>query len=132
MSRYLMKNGKIQDPRIPHLESEFGSNANGNYIKFANGLMMCWAVKNTGSITWEGDNSYALASVTFDNFPVSFIETPIVVKSVQGADRTTRRVTIGAKTNATTTNPGDSWLWGYYQTNGNNYDVSYIAIGRWK
>lgn len=58
---------------------ESGSNANGNYVKFADGTMICRRTTNLGSVDinkawgnfYESTNAYEVG-----NFPQPFIETP--------------------------------------------------------
>ena len=58
---------------------EFGKNSNGSWVRYANGLQMCWVQHVAGSVAvnnaW-GSNYYGL--VTAPNFPQVFIEVPTI------------------------------------------------------
>lgn len=65
---------------------ERGSNANGEYVKYADGTMFCWGRTSTASIPISGAHmgGYASAVQTF-TFPVAFVGTvPAVVANAYG------------------------------------------------
>lgn len=73
---------------------ESGSNANGEYIKFSDGTMICYRVTDVIAmnidVAW---GSLFEGSVDMGQFPISFIETPaisIVPFRVWNACRTSR------------------------------------------
>lgn len=107
---------------------EKGSNANGAYIRFADGTQICWirfsfanqTVTQTGSI-------FRGPSTLVGNFPAAFSDTPAVMPGG-------------------TSGAGGGWIaqdiyqsatsWGYWSTrhavsDGNAGVISLIAIGRW-
>lgn len=58
---------------------ESGSNANGEYIKFSDGTMICYKV--TDVITMDLDVAWGSlyeGSVNLGQFPANFIETPVI------------------------------------------------------
>lgn len=107
-----------------------GSNANGNYIKFADGTLICTktATETFSSLSAWGalyDGTFALG-----DWAETFITTPIVevtpinssgfVEAVRDASTTSAgRLTIARPTQVSSTNP---WA----------PTVSILAIGRWK
>jgi hypothetical protein len=98
----------------------FGSNSNGNYIKFNDGAMECWSF----------DSALRTCSATYLSqqytFPQSFISIPpLLIPQWQiysgwgyaGADQTRTA--------------SSCWIFAG-GTNGNNGYLGYYAIGRWK
>lgn len=108
---------------------EFGSNGNGNYIKFPNGLLICYVSKqfNTGTqtstITTSGNTYYAENTW---NFPYSFIEVPIVSSSC--LDRGTGLY--GTCMEVPNTTSVKFYCFGPGSGRGTGYHA--IAIGKWK
>ncbi len=60
---------------------EQGSNANGDYVRFADGTQICWHTSTSGSVTQFGagtfGNPYSSSGATW-NYPASFITAPVV------------------------------------------------------
>jgi hypothetical protein len=71
---------------------ESGSNANGEYVKYADGTMICWnyALTTQASSTATG-NMFRTATVSTWTFPVTFLVDPVVSGQ---ADATGRILTI--------------------------------------
>ena len=103
------------------------SNENGNYIKFSDGTMICWASIAKTFTTSQHPNVYYTSSAdgfpSFD-FPQSFISTPTIE----------------------VTNKGVNWC-SVYDSNNTGFSIvvysvaartsvssifNYIAIGKWK
>ena len=104
---------------------ESGSNANGDYTKYADGTLMCWN-NNTGSLdttnaTGAIFNSTGLISWTY---PAPFIAAPTVTASTTGTS--VRWATV---TSASNTVAGLRALSSI--SNGTLLPVGAIAIGRW-
>lgn len=55
---------------------ESGSNANGEYIKFANGTMICQKSATTGDITTAWGTLYQSNASSTGTFPAAFIDKP--------------------------------------------------------
>jgi hypothetical protein len=103
---------------------EKGSNANGRYIKYADGTMIC---ENRQAITmaFGGAGSlYRQLNVTY-TFPVAFTVAPNCVASTYGQQNSW----VGSADPSTTTLTLDVWNV-VSATVGTG--VQYIAIGRWK
>lgn len=112
---------------------ESGSNANGYYIKFADGTMICIGRRETDVITWTADGSAYIAGVfSFSNFPQTFYSTPYVSKSIEYVSPSNRYISITGGAAPTTTNAGGFNLQTYWNATNTNARVVYIAIGRWK
>jgi hypothetical protein len=111
---------------------ESGSNANGNYIKFNDGKLICYAKKDVifsfnsnqklGSM-WESD------ATSLGSFPYAFYEPPVVnVTNNSGLGSF-----IEGLLETTTTNIGKMYICRPIDTNSSiTYTLSIIAIGRWK
>lgn len=100
---------------------ERGSNANGEYVKFADGTLVCWDLVSTGTISGGFTSSP-------QTFPATFVNSNISVQ-VTGAEfinsttflcHNAENYTAGGFTLVTTAG-----------TTGGSLFVSYIAIGRW-
>ena len=109
-----------------------GSNTNGNYVKYADGTMICYGEKS-GSATWGDYWSFCKRSPDNQNdaisltFPQTFTSTPTVQLTgnqdgsifaaiVLTTSATTLKVVLFKPTN----NPST------------NYKFSWLAIGKWK
>lgn len=109
----------------------FGSNDNGNYLKYPNGILICW-VKDFQLTKQYKDNYYK-----FDDwvFPAKFNENPTVIPVGFGLYTTIKEASgVVGYGNATTTNVRIySWLQsGTYPDDGRKKKVNALAIGRWK
>ena len=111
---------------------ESGSNANGNYVKYADGTMICYGEKS-GETTWSDywgfckrspDSANSALEVTF---PQTFISTPIIqltgnhqgsifAVNVFSVSTTTLKVVAFKPTSVSST----------------SYQYSWLAIGKWK
>ena len=107
--------------------SEYGSNANGEYWKFANGLMIC---KGSTSISFKKGTAWG--SVFYDSwygtisFPITFIEVPLVFFSftdMNVINIVSGNLEIGAIKSLMAT---------FAESIARDVDVKYLAIGRWK
>jgi hypothetical protein len=115
---------KLQE--ILSAEIEYGVNSNGEYIKFGNGVLICWRSGTTGSLGSTGNYGigtygwsiyYGATAVTF---PHAFASAPGVVGSCDGGIMNPQSVTA---TGFNVTPYGIT-------TSGKPY--YYTAIGRWK
>ena len=107
--------------------SEYGSNANGEYWKFANGLMIC---KGSTSISFKKGTAWG--SVFYDSwygtisFPMTFIEVPMVFFSftdMNVINIVSGNLEIGAI---------KSLLATFAESIARDVDIKYLAVGRWK
>ena len=112
--------------------SEYGSNTNGYYVKFANGVMIEWnkmlvtdqAIANSYGSLYQG-----IRNITF---PVAFVDnTPTVTCSeFQYGTQASWGCVVGNNTTLTGTT-----LRGFdvaSRPSGTNVHISWMAIGRWK
>lgn len=110
---------------------ESGSNANGNWIKYADGTMICYKkVEITGlniNSAWGSlyENS---SSISLGNFPQTFVDVPtITVDKTSGTG-----CWIQVNENITSSYAGDCYVVSATSRSGANINFEIIAIGRWK
>lgn len=106
---------------------ESGSNANGKYIKYIDGTLICYSTK-TGSTTENVDyfGHCRRTEWILITFPYNFYSTPIINSSCSLSGYVGE-----VEGNITTTGFEERILTASSNT-GLSYSVSYIAIGRWK
>ena len=100
---------------------ESGSNANGSYIKFADGTMICSSDGISHACNIATGSLYRSADVTW-TFPATFYATP---RAFASGDN----LVIGAASAWSTTS---CTVNGYVGDNGRVGNVRLLAIGRWK
>lgn len=106
---------------------ESGSNANGSYWRFANGLQICiGTLISGGTATVQG--SIYVSTPASGSFPIAFVVAPVVVASgLYNASGT------GWATQATfsSTTTWGNWAVCYGAPNGSTSTIALIAVGRW-
>jgi hypothetical protein len=106
---------------------ESGSNANGSYWRFANGLQICiGSLASGGTATTQG--SIFISSVATGSFPIAFAAAPTVVASgLYNASG------LGWATQATFSSATTWGNWAVYlgTTSGSLSTITLIAVGRW-
>lgn len=110
---------------------ESGSNANGNWTKFADGTMICRVSRFTGlpANSATGPNGSMFRSSPFNvPFPQTFTELPSVTSNVD-SDSGFSWTALGDA--ATSTSKANLTVFSPINSN-NSVKVSLIAIGRWK
>ena len=113
---------------------ESGSNANGNWTKWADGTMIIdKIVSGTTNITTTWGNLYVSGNINLGNFPVSFIDVPTVVVSPQ-TQTGTQYILVGhgGSGYATNTNAGNVSLVRPNSRTNVAYRLEVIAKGKWK
>lgn len=111
---------------------ESGSNANGNWVKYADGRMECYIEKTVAfnfssnqkwGVVWESDET------DLGDFPSNFIEKPqISVDNMSGSGGF-----IECLQETTYSHIGKLWICRPVETEGSvAYTLSIIAKGRWK
>ena len=102
-----------------------GTDANGGYIKFSDGTMICYG--KTGSIAINSTE----VSTTL-NFSQEFINAPIITGSINDAGplQTSFSSALGISATTTTVTFNVKSLSGYNPNA--RFTGNYIAIGRWK
>lgn len=106
---------------------ESGSNANGNYVRFADGTQWCWGSK---TITLTSNVVNNIHKMTYDGvvFPAAFTDSPACSVSVDWETQSY------AWTNCHRRHSGSFNLSVYsiYAFTEKNIGISYLAIGKWK
>lgn len=105
-----------------------GSNSNGTYIKFSNGIMICTKKINLSNqiINTAIGSSYSSANIDLGTFSESFSSTPVVNISLAGSNYTG---SVGYLSNISSTNCGKLQIIRPTQTTTGQYTVNIIAIG---
>ena len=107
---------------------EIGSNTNGNYIKFANGILICYKSHPiTTSMTSSWGGWYESPTQNLGSFPVNFIAKPIIQATVSYGTAAIESI-LSTSTNSW----GSTILYRPVSTSSYTYYVDLIAIGKWK
>ena len=118
---------------INEITQSKGSSANGDYIKFENGILICWGKKSftNVNIVDYGNGLYRSVSIVFDDFPIAYISQPIVNYTISSLTPNSNSALPGILYTATNTNAGRISI----IKNDNQPitgEIGYIAIGKWK
>lgn len=110
---------------------ESGSNANGSYMKFADGTAICYTRLE---LTYQTENYLALPGNAYWNYPIVYKSTPIVLVSKEAHWSHHRMI---RSTAAATPNLDDAMVRLYSESSspfqsGDTYNVYVISIGKWK
>ena len=117
-----------------------GSSANGYYIKYSDGTMICSATKKTtslGIVNANGSLYMSTSFAPFNNFPQTFTSLTSCDIFLVSQDVTSSPVwvTKNNSTSSSTTNAGNCILMSAVSISSfanYGYTLGYIAIGRWK
>ena len=106
-----------------------GSNANGYYIKFADGTMICYGRKplNTLAMTWAWGAFYTSSDIT-TSYPVSFVGQPASVSV--NMENTTADIAVWL--NGLSSNTSFTGYFSRGQSGTFNCTMAWMAVGRWK
>lgn len=105
-----------------------GSNANGSYIRYADGTQMCWFNKAIAELAITADN-YATQPAWSWTYPVAFVATPMVIPKLAG--NYASQVGI-AQANTSATAATDVYMHNYFTSTATvGGPILYFAIGRW-
>ena len=128
-----LENGKVNIGLLPVVGEmgaaiiERGDNANGEYIRWADGTQVCWGRK---TVTLTSSVQGGINKMTYDGavFPAAFTDSPACSISV---DWSTQDY---AWANCHRRNPGsfNFSVYSLYAFTEKNIGISYLAIGRWK
>lgn len=114
---------------------ETGSNENGNYIKYDNGIMICYNAESFTNVqcTYLWGNIYGNSNDrrNLKNFPQTFISKPICMLRIDDTSGDCWLITNNNIGGASATNPG-GWQIGRGSSSTLDVSISYLAIGRWK
>lgn len=74
---------------------EIGNNGNGTYIKFSNGILICFKKVNySANANFTQDGTLYYKNISVGNFPIKFTETP-TINIINEQKNSTRRVWLG-------------------------------------
>lgn len=102
-----------------------GSNANGNWVQFADGTQMCMSASAPETTSNVTGNNFVSGTITF-TYPKSFTSTPYIATS---CDHVSGITWVGRTTNRTSSGFGAVIFGGGSSHSGS---IRYIATGRWK
>ena len=117
---------------------ESGSNANGNWIKYSDGTMICTATKlfENVSVTNSWGNLYETEELILGNFPQQFISTPIGINCIMITNSNSSGKGsagfIEYIVETTNTSWGKTAIAKPVSSPAANIGLSLIAIGKWK
>ena len=109
---------------------ESGSNANGNYVKFADGTQVCWAsITDIIDIIYSGEALFRSETI-WRTYPATFIAVPTVAVNLSLIEEGASAVVLCA---LGTVNTNSASCRAYAETSSTrNLAMHYLAIGRWK
>lgn len=107
------------------LTPEYGSNANGNYVRFADGTQICWAVKSStdvlsgssGGLYWDQETVV---------FPAAFTTGPHVSPNALDVSSGLYWGTVSGVPSTT-----GFVFQAVGNTSGGTFRITYMAVGRW-
>ena len=109
---------------------ERGSNANGSYVRFADGTQICWVeIDDIGAVNIVSGAVRRSASIVWSAYPATFVSRPVVHWATRNASGASWMASDG--TAVTQSVPGGSFLMRSASDNTTTYDVVATAIGRW-
>ena len=110
------------------LTPEYGSNSNGQYVKFADGTMICWrrhtvtdqAISSAYGAMYTGTRGYS--------FPVAFTAVPTVTvgEAKYGSSASWGWVDVATASTFTA-----RFMDGFTRATGTSMTISWVAVGRW-
>ena len=105
---------------------ESGSNENGNWVKYADGTMICTHSFNVNAETTTQNNIFWSGWLSSKSYPVPFISTPIIhINLNKGAWSGKENSGTSSATPRFCIFTAGSW-------SSTSFTVDYIAIGKWK
>lgn len=144
MSLYIPKMSDTPAITIPGLASNFqaldgsqiverGSNENGEYVRWENGLQVCWFANNpTPNFTARTEGAVS-GYVHLDEwtYPAAFSANPSVVAIGRGYVGSQAQTSLNTSISDVRTTRASIRLWAWNQVNA-DVTIFRIAIGRWK
>lgn len=108
-----------------------------NYIKFDNGILICWGQKKASEVSvtnqWGGVYSSGpnVQALKFNDFPIPFVEVPIITYTSL-PDYNNSWFMADDSMKPTKNNPGGVQLLRGTANTGVGVILNYLAIGKWK
>ena len=116
------------DGLVPVVES--GSNSNGSYIKWSNGLQICWGSKTIPGEGWSGSGDKWYLTGQSLTFPAPFDSEPTFLGTTQDskiADRSAKLAYFSSRTSNVLNIAFSGW-----GTSSDSFQLRWLAIGWWK
>ena len=111
---------------------EEGSNANGEYARFADGTQICVKeITGLGPISTSSGGLYVSSVISLGNFAATFASTPKVGISSFDGNATNLSSWPSGASDPTTTFAGSAFLWRATSSAATTFKLHVIAIGRW-
>ena len=129
-----LKNGKVDLSWLPVVGSmgsaiiERGSNANGEYVRWADGTQVCYQIKTKENVAciYKATSLYRSEALSF-TFPAIFIDIPVVYAGLTYSNDGKILCALGQIF------VSGGWTRAYSETERTtDLDLHYLAIGRWK
>ena len=109
---------------------ERGSNANGEFVKYADGTLICTrTATGLGPIDTSSGSGYYKDAGSFST-PATFIAVPNVCGTSFNSSLSTTSITSGSS-DPSTTSFGRFFLWRFTSDSSTDFELNLIAIGRW-
>ena len=112
-----------------NLNSDIGSNANGSYIKFANGFLICWYHGVVTDQTINNPYGTLFQGTRTMTFPIRFVSPPAATCSLFRWGASASWGTVSSCSASTCIIRGIDIS---VREAGTETEISYIAIGKWK
>ena len=107
-----------------------GSNDNGSYVQFSNGLQICWGSKTFPGEGWSGSGGKWYLTAQSLKFPATFDSAPIFLGTTQDAQigaRSAKLTNFNAQTSSVSNIAFSGW-----GTDSSSFYLRWLAIGWWK
>lgn len=110
-----------------------GSNANGSFIKYEDGTMICYNKQTFNTVISTGSGVLFVSSnLSFSNYPAAFTELPVVTLNVVRGGSSYPFYVFKTNETTLTTPPTIRIANSASVVSARDYVVDYIAIGKWK
>jgi len=110
--------------------TDFGSNENGSWVRWSNGLQICWGLKAFPGEGWSGSGDKWYLTGQSLNFPITFDSAPTFLGAAQEPAIAARSAKL-ANFIVGTSNVSNIAFSGW-GTAPNNFYLHWLAIGWWK
>ena len=107
-----------------------GSNENGSWVRFGNGLQICWGSKTFPGEGWSGSGDKRYLTGQSLKFPATFDSAPVFLGTTQDAQisaRSAKLANFNAGTSAVSIMSFNGW-----GTDSSSFYLHWVAIGWWK
>ncbi len=106
-----------------------GSNANGDWIRFTNGVQICWVSGSTSNISSAAGSIFVSGSVAPGSWPQAFVATPVITVAAQSSAGEAVWLAVGDGLSAS----GRPRVWGMcWKSVSSGAAWQMVAVGRWK